>query len=261
MPEPNTEAENEAITFSGSSFLSSRQLATKFNQQFNTSKLGSHTFSRETRVVTRDTKRKPLERARKFTADLVKEAIKSCRNNKAFVPNKLSIFHLKHLGPRAIEYITLLFKLSVTTCQIPSIWKSSLITPIPKPGKDTTQGTSYRSISLLYSAAKVLEFLLLPTINKYLLPAQDQHGYRPEHSTTSALLQLTTNIAMGFNQRRPQIERYAWLLIYRLRSIQFTITTCYQRSTDLSSIHGAMALMLSKRYTRQDLFQRCILNV
>ena len=131
------------------------------------------------------------------------KAIKSCRNSKAFGPDKLSIFHLKHLGPRAIEYITALFNLSVTTCQIPAIWKSSLIIPIPKPGKDTSQGTSYRPISLLCPAAKVMESLLLPTINKFLLPAQDQHGFRREHSTTSALLQLTTDIAGGFNQRKP----------------------------------------------------------
>ena len=49
------EAENEAITFNGTSFSSSKQLATKFNQQFNTSKLGRHTSSRETRLVTRET--------------------------------------------------------------------------------------------------------------------------------------------------------------------------------------------------------------
>ena len=55
------EAENEAITFKGNSFSMSKQLATNFNQQFTTSKLGRHTSSRETRVVTRGTKRKPLE--------------------------------------------------------------------------------------------------------------------------------------------------------------------------------------------------------
>ena len=151
------EAENVAITFNGISFSSSKQLATKFNQQFNTSKLGRHTSSRETRVVTREAKRKSLEMAQSFTSDLVMKAIKSCRNSKAFGPDKLSIFHLKHLGPRAIEYITALFNLSVTTCQIPAIWKSSLIIPIPKPGKDTSQGTSYRPISLLCPAAKVME--------------------------------------------------------------------------------------------------------
>ena len=41
------EAENEAITFNGSSFSSSKQFAARFNQQFNTSKLGRHTSSSE----------------------------------------------------------------------------------------------------------------------------------------------------------------------------------------------------------------------
>ena len=107
-----------------------------------------------------------------------------------------------HLGPSAIEYITALFNLSVTACQIPAIWKSTLIIPIPKPGKATSVGTSYRPISLLCPAAKVLESLILPTVNKYLQPAPDQHGFRPDHSTTSALLQMTTDIAIGFNQRK-----------------------------------------------------------
>ena len=145
---------------------------------------------------------KPMEIADTFTADIVTRAIKSCRNSKAFGPDKFSIFHLKNLGPRPIEYITALFNLSVTNCQITAIWKSSLIIPIPKPVKDTSQGSSYR-FSLLCPAAKVLESLILPTINKYLQPAPDQHGFRQEHSTTSALLQLTTDIAMGFNQRKP----------------------------------------------------------
>ena len=67
----------------------------------------------------------------------------------------------------------------------------------------TSQGTSYRPILLLCAAAKVLESLLLPTINKNLFPAQDQHGFRCEHSTTSALLHLTTYIAVGFNKKKP----------------------------------------------------------
>ena len=133
----------------------------------------------------------------------MRRAIKNCRNSKAFGPDKLSIFHLKHLGPRTIKFITALFNLSVTTCQIPAIWKSSLIIPIPKPGMDTSVGTSYRPISLLCPAAKVLESLIQPTINKYLQPTPDQHGLRPDHSTTSALLYMTTYIAMGINQRKP----------------------------------------------------------
>ena len=93
------------------------------------SNMGRHTSSGETRLVTRETKGKSLEMTQTFTADLVRRSIKSCRNTKAFGPDKLSIFHLKHLRPRAIAYITALFNLSVTTCQIPAIWKSSSLQP------------------------------------------------------------------------------------------------------------------------------------
>ena len=75
--------------------------------------------------------------------------------------------------------------------------------PHPKPGNDSSQGTSYRPISLLCPAAKVLEAHILPSINKFLSPAKDQHGFRPRHSTTYALLQLTADIESGFNQRKP----------------------------------------------------------
>ena len=43
--------ENEAIIVNGSSFSSAKQLAARFNQQCNTSKLGRHTSSSEIRLV------------------------------------------------------------------------------------------------------------------------------------------------------------------------------------------------------------------
>ena len=48
-----------------------------------------------------------------------------------------------------------------------------------------------------------MKALILTTVNTHLLPAFDQHGFRLEHSTTSALLQLTNDVAAGFNQRKP----------------------------------------------------------
>ena len=196
-------AENEAITFNGNSSTSNKLIADNFNRQFTTSKLGKHSSSRRTRQVSRDVKRNSLENAIQFTSNQVTKAIKSCRNSRAFGPDNLSIFHLKNLGPRATEHLTALYNDSVQSSRLPSIWKTSLIVPIPKPGKDSSLGTSYRPISLLCPAAKVLEALVLPTINEHLSPALDQHGFRPKHSTTSALLQLSTDIETGFNQRKP----------------------------------------------------------
>ena len=86
------EAENEAITFNGSSFPSSKQIAAMFTQQFNTSKLGRHLFKCEPI----SNKGKSLEMAQTFTKDLVRRAIKSCKNSKAFGLDTFCIFHLKH---------------------------------------------------------------------------------------------------------------------------------------------------------------------
>ena len=198
-----TSAENEAIVFNEKPTSSPKDIANKFNKQFTTSKLGIHSSSHETRYVSREARKKSQETAPIFTTAMVTSTIKSCSNSRAFGPDLLSIFHLKILGPKATEYLTALFNDSFKSSRIPSIWKTSLVIPIPKPGKDSSQGTSYRPISLLCPAAKVMEALILPEVNYHLFPSPDQHGFRPAHSTTSALLQLTTDIATGFNQRKP----------------------------------------------------------
>ena len=167
---------------------------TRGKQLFTTSKLGKHSSSRRTHQVPKNVKRLSLEETESFTS-----AINSCSNSRAYGPDFLSIFHLKNLGPIATEHLTALYNDSLKFCRLPSIWKTSLVIPIPKPGKDSSQGTSDRPISLLCPAAKVLEAFILPSINKFLSPAKDQHGFRPRHSTTSALLQLTTDMETGFN--------------------------------------------------------------
>ena len=152
--------------------------------------------------MSKDVKQMSLEEAESFTSDQVTSAIKSCRSSRAYGPDYLSIFYLKNLGPLATEHLTTLYNDSLKSFRLPSIWKTSLVIPIPKPGKDSSQGTSYRTISLICPAAKVLEALILPSIDKFISSAKDQHGFRPRHSTTSALLQLSTDIEPGFNQRK-----------------------------------------------------------
>ena len=45
--------------------------------------------------------------------------------------DKLSIFHLKHLGLRTTTFITVLFNDSMSTRRIPAIWKASCCLPTP----------------------------------------------------------------------------------------------------------------------------------
>ena len=149
-------------------------------------------------------RRKSLTSVETFTTAYVTKGISNCVNTRALGPDELSIFHIKNLGPKAIEYLTALFNDSVTSCRIPAIWKPSIVIPIPKPGKDSSLCNSYWPILLLLcSAAKVMEALMLIIVNIHLFPSDDQHRFRPGHSTTSALLQLARDIATGFSQRKP----------------------------------------------------------
>ena len=87
--------ENEAITSDGSQVSSPKQIANYFKRQFTT--------SRDTRLVSREFKRKSLTSAVTFTTYQVTKGISSCSNTRAFGPDKLSILHLKHIGSRGIE--------------------------------------------------------------------------------------------------------------------------------------------------------------
>ena len=199
MGASNQTEENEGIIFAGRPHTSPKLITNSFNRQFTTSKLGKHSLSRRTQV-SKNVKRMSLEEAESFTSNQVTIAIKSCRNSRAYGPDSLSIFHLKNLGPLATEHLTSLYD-SLKSFRLPSFWKTSFVIPIPKSCKDSSQGTSYRPISVLCPAAKVLEALIVPSINEFISPAKDQHGFRPKHSTTSALLHLT-DIETGFNQQK-----------------------------------------------------------
>ena len=140
---------------------------------------------------------------RPFTNALVREALDRSGTSTAAGPDHLNILHLRNLGPAGISFLCHLFNLSISCANIPSIWKTAIIIPLLKPGKPASSGSSYRPISLLCPAAKVLERLLLPDLNFHLRVEDSQHGFRPNRSTTTALLPLTQTIATGFNQRKP----------------------------------------------------------
>ena len=118
-------------------------------------------------------------------------------------PDGISTLHLKHLGPSGISYLTEIFNLSVSTSQIPQIWKSSIIIPLLKTAKPAEESTSYRPVSLLCPAIKILERLLFPTLQENLPIPNFQHGFRKKHSTVSALNELNLDISEGFNKKKP----------------------------------------------------------
>ena len=58
-------------------------------------------------------------------------------------------------------------------------------------------------MSLLCPAIKILERLLLPTLNENLEIPNFQHGFRAQHSTVTALNEFNIQVSNGFGKNNP----------------------------------------------------------
>ena len=67
-----------------------------------------------------------------LTITQVQEAIKQSKNNNSQGPDKLSIRHLKHIGPLGLAFLTSILKTALNTNIIPHIWRLANIVRIPK---------------------------------------------------------------------------------------------------------------------------------
>ena len=194
---------NQPIIFKDKTITKTTSIANNFCKQY--ANVKTFQQDKEARKIHKNMKvNNPLDRNyTPFSSSDTVDAIKASKNSTAAGPNGITMLHLKHLGPLGIRYLTHLFNLSVRAADIPAIWKSALVIPIPKPGKPADQGTSYRPISLLCPEVKVLERLNLPILKAALSTSPSQHGFKRDHSTISALLPLTTNVVRGFNAEKP----------------------------------------------------------
>ena len=132
--------------------------------------------------------------ASSYSSEMVANPIRNSGNLRAVGPDGLTIHQFKHLGPVGLRYLNHLFNLSFNHADIPAIWKTATVIPLLKPAKPVDQVTSYRPISILCPAVKVLERLLLPALNTIPL-SPTQHGYRAARSTPTALLPLASQVA------------------------------------------------------------------
>ena len=192
---------NRPVCFKGKMITSNYNIAQAFNKQYTT--VCEKKPNRCARKINRKIRRRSLNDALSFTADEISKAIATARPSPAVGPDKLTVIHLKHLGRKGIEYLTAVFNLSLKSSKIPDIWKQSVIVPLLKPTKEASEAKSYRPVSLLCPSIKILEKLLLPTVLEHLKPADGQHGFRPRHSTVTALHQLNNQITTGFNLTKP----------------------------------------------------------
>ena len=110
---------------------------------------------------------------------------------------------LKHLPLKSLQALLDIFNSMWETGKFPESWELATIIPIPKPGKDHTEPTNYRSIALTSCLCKTLERMINARlvwyleINNLISPAV-QSGFRSERSTNDNLVRLETFIRDAF---------------------------------------------------------------
>ncbi len=89
--------------------------------------------------------------------------------------------------------LTAIFNLSLNSCTYVNAWKMARITPIFK-SEDSQKCENYRPISILPIISKIFEKevfdQLYEHLSQNLLLSKYQSGFRPKHSTMSALIQM-----------------------------------------------------------------------
>ena len=139
---------------------------------------------------------------KKFTCSEIKIAISNLKDKKAPGYDLINPKILKELPEEGKKFLTQLFNAVVKLCYMPPQWKVAQITMILKPGKKPSDPKSYRPISLLPVASKLLESLflkrLMPIIDEKKIIPQHQFGFRKNHSTIEQVHRLVEEILKCF---------------------------------------------------------------
>lgn len=106
----------------------------------------------------------------------------------------LSTRIIKIAAPIIVTNLTIIFNQSISTGIFPNEWKVTRVIPIFKDGTKNDMN-NYRPISIISVIAKVMERLVHGQLYSYLIEtdllSDSQHGFRPLHSTLTALLEIT----------------------------------------------------------------------
>ena len=197
---------NKDVRFTDKTYLDPKMIAIKFAQQF-TPPSKRLTGDKSKRQLKRQFHQLPLTGTSSFTSADTKEAIRLAKLYIAIGPDGMSTFHLKKLDGGAINYLSNIFNLSMSTGQKPEIWHKAIVIPILKPGKDNNIGKNWRQISLLCPESKTQEELLLPKILTHIPFHPAQHGFRPYHSTCTALSTISADISAGLSRKSRLTEQ------------------------------------------------------
>ena len=147
---------------------------------------------------------------RKYEEDITWEelerAIDSAKNSKAPGEDKIPYEMIKQLGPKAKKLILHMYNAIWRGEPIPQAWRTAVILPMLKEGKDPELPSSYRPISLTDCLGKILEKIVAERMSAYMeennLFNECQAGFRQERCTADQVWKLVQTAADKFQSQR-----------------------------------------------------------
>jgi len=133
-------------------------------------------------------------------SEVTEEEVKSAMNeikSGAVGIDGISIHMIKSVSPYALEAMTHLINVSLSTGVFPTNWKTSIVHPLPKVSTPTTV-KDLRPISILPAMSKILEKIVARQLDTHLkanniLPTL-QSGFRKNYSTCTALTNMFSDL-------------------------------------------------------------------
>ena len=154
-----------------------------------------------------DAKEKQTEAPQKrFSLQELANGIKNLKTNKSYGTDDICNEFIHKLPKTKRGELLGIYNRSWQTGKVPAEWKTGLIIPILKPGKNPETTDSYRPITLLQCIGKLMENMVAERL-KYIAESEKllpdtQHGFRCKRSTIDPVLGLEKEIRMGLVKKQ-----------------------------------------------------------
>ena len=146
-----------------------------------------------------------------ITEDDINKIVTSLKPKASAGYDGLSLKMLKLITPHVIKPLTLIINQSLITGIFPEKLKIAKVIPLFKKD-DKLLMDNYRPVSLLTSISKIFEKVAHNQLTKYFthnkLFFKSQYGFRGEHSTELASLELVDRIMESFEKKQTPIAIY-----------------------------------------------------
>jgi hypothetical protein len=137
---------------------------------------------------------------------MVLEKLRNLDQNKACVVDKLHPLLLKNCADSFDVPITLIFRGSLSSSQLPIQFRLANVTPLFKKG-DKSVSSNYRPVSLTSIPCKIMESIIRAKMEDYLyknnLLAKEQHGFVKSKSCTTNLIETLDFISSSLDNGIP----------------------------------------------------------